>query len=192
MSATSSNAAIRNQMPRTPPPISAEYLTRVTSWYLERRATTSAHLKRLLMDRVRRSIIAHGGDRSAAEILVDAEIARLQELGFLNDALYAEHRAQALHARGTSERRIQAALHAKGLDRGQIDEAIDVLAEAEANPELSAAATWARKRRLGPWRRDEATPESRKKELDKMGRAGFSYAIARAVIDATDPESLAS
>lgn len=177
-------------MPRTPPPITARYLENVTMWYLERRSTTSAHLKRLLMDRVRRSIAEHGGDAAEAEALVDAEIVRLQELGYLNDALYAEHRAKSLHARGTSGRRIQATLHGKGLDREQIDDALGTLAEEEPEPDLAAAATFARKRRLGPWRTGESTPESRKKELDKLGRAGFSWDVARQVIDATDPESL--
>jgi regulatory protein len=53
--------------------------------------------------------------------------------------------------------------------------------------ELEAAATYARRRRLGPHRRDpEARAERRERDLAALARAGFSYAIAQQIIDA-DP-----
>ena len=166
--------------PRTPPPITAAYLERVTSWYLERWSSTSGNLHRKLMDRVRRSIAEHGGDRGAAEELVSAEIARLERLGWLDDRRFAMQRGRSLRERGESDRKVRAKLFQKGV-AGEVIDA--VLLELEGS-NAQAAWTFARKRRLGPWRDGSVTREQRQKELAKMGRAGFSFDIARGVVDA--------
>lgn len=180
-------------MPRTPPPITARYLFNVTTWYLERHFTSSRHLKRLLMQRVTRSIAEHGGERAAAEALVDAEIARLLEAGALDDRRYAEDKARTLHARGGSAARIREALHGKGIPGSLVADAVKSLVEDDntgANVEFEAARTWARKRRLGPWRTGEGDADLRRKELGKLARAGFSWAIASRIVGATDEDDL--
>ena len=47
---------------RPPRPITPAYLERVVAHYLQRYFTTRAHLRRLLMQRVRRSAEYHGSD----------------------------------------------------------------------------------------------------------------------------------
>ena len=176
-------------MARRPPRrISAAYLARVTGFYLERYTTTSRHLKRLLMKRVRRAAAHHGDDVEAGEALVDAEVARLQRMGALNDAAFAASRARSLHRKGKGERAIRSALHAKGLTGAEVDQALERLREEVGDPEWEAARIWARKRRLGPWARqplDDA--DQRRKVLAKFGRAGFSYDIARRILALQDP-----
>ena len=44
--------------------------------------------------------------------------------------------------------------------------------------ELAAALIHARKRRLGPWRKLDPTPELRRRELANLARAGFQSAVA--------------
>lgn len=180
-------------MPRTPPPITARYLFNVTTWYLERHFTSSRHLKRLLMQRVTRSIAEHGGDRAEAEALVDAEVNRLIDTGALDDRRYAEDKARTLHARGGSAARIREALSSKGIAGALVTDAVKSLVEDDetgANVELEAARTWARKRRLGPWRKGEDSVEARRKELGKLARAGFSWSIASRIVGATDEDQL--
>ena len=178
---------------RKPPRrITAAYLARVTSHYLERYSTTRAHLRRLLGQRVQRSAAHHGEDPEDGMALVDAELERLESLGLINDAAFARDRAKALHRRGKSLRAIAAALRTKGLSSERIDEALEALASGvEGSVELIAAATFARKRRLGPWRSGAPDPDRTRKELAKLARAGFSYALARRVVDAEDPSDLA-
>lgn len=164
--------------PKPPKPITAGYLEAVTGFYLERYATTSAHLRRLLMQRARRSVAFHGGDLAEATALVDAEIARLQRLRLLDDARYATDRARALHRRGGGSRRIRAVLASKGLSQEQIEAALD-----DVPDDWHAALTYARKRRLGPWRTGPLDPDRRAKELGRLGRAGFSWEVARRVVE---------
>jgi len=71
-----------------------------------------------------------------------------------------------------------------------IDTAMAAADEAEEKPELAAAARLARKRRLGPWRAAEGRREARERDLAALARAGFSYDVALAVIDAEGPEDL--
>lgn len=181
---------------RKPPRrISASYLQAVTARYLERYATTRAHLRRLLMQRVQRARAHHGeayvrgqvteaddGPLAAGAALVDAELTRLQELGWLDDRRFATDRARALHRRGTGIRAIRAALRNKGVPADIIDEVVAALSEG-GDPDWEAALTYARKRRLGPWRQVELDVDRRRKELGKLGRAGFSWDVARRVVD---------
>ena len=48
---------------------------------------------------------------------------------------------------------------------------------------MAAARAAARRRRLGPWRRQDDRAGSRQKDLAALARLGFAYATARAVID---------
>lgn len=172
---------------KAPPPITAAYLERATSWYLERNHTTTAHLKRLLMQRVTTSIALHGGDKAEFITLVDAEIARLVRIGLLDDAAYARDKAKSLHRRGTSASKIKAALGAKGLNHEQVGAAVATLGDSgDADPEFTAAVAFARKRRLGQWRLRDVDADGARKELAKLGRAGFSYGVARRVLDVRD------
>ena len=172
-------------MRRAPRRISAAYLSRVTTHYLERYASSRGNLRRLLMQRVKRSAEHHGDDPADGARLVDAELDRLEQIGLLNDASYATDKARSMLRRGAGARKIGAALGAKGVPREVIDAALEELCEG-VDPDIEAAWTFARKRGLGPWRRVAGDDDRRRKELARMGRAGFSFELARQVVDATD------
>ncbi|MCA9558512.1 MAG: RecX family transcriptional regulator, partial [Myxococcales bacterium] len=78
----------------------------------------------------------------------------------------------------------------RGLPADLIDAALEAADAEVEDPDLAAAARYARRRRLGPFRPAEARAERREKDLAALGRAGFSYAIARRVIDAEDAAAL--
>ena len=50
-------------------------------------------------------------------------------------------------------------------------------------PALAAARRTARRRRLGPWRGEDQRAARREKDLAALARAGFSYSVAKTVID---------
>ena len=80
---------------------------------------------------------------------------------------------------------------AKGVDRESIARALDALAEDSADPELEAALAFARRRRIGPFRAAQDRAASRAKDLATLGRGGFSFEIARRILDAESPEEIA-
>ena len=58
------------------------------------------------------------------------------------------------------------------------------------NVEFAAAAVLARKRRLGPYRDEEARKEFYEKDLAALARAGFSYDIAKQVVETETTDEL--
>jgi regulatory protein len=175
---------------RVPKKITERSLKNVALYYLQRYASSSANLKSVLMRRVHRSSAHHGSSVDEGEILVDGVIARLQELGLLNDAAFAEAQAISLHRRGNSRRAIKMKLFQKGLGGNDIDAALHALEEEFENAEFIAAAALARRRRLGPYRDNEVRKELYEKDLTALARAGFSYDIAKQVVETETIEEL--
>jgi len=142
--------------------VTAQHLERSALWHLERRALTTAQLRRILERKVRQ-------DADAQQAWVDELLARFTRAGLLDDKRVADGRVAALHDRGTSARAIAMKLRQKGVDRATIDEAVAVVKDSDA--ELEAALAYVRRRRL----RDK-DPQ---KALQALARQGFTFAIAK-------------
>jgi regulatory protein len=166
---------------RPPSKITPSYLENAALHYLERYSSSRANLKRVLMRKVDRSLAHWVGERDEAVPMVEAVIAKLAGLGYLDDSAYAGTKVRGLRRKGASARLIQAALSAKGVEAETVAAA---LAEQDPDSELEAAFTLARRRRLGPYRAADKRAEFRAKDLAALGRAGFSWETARAVIEA--------
>jgi regulatory protein len=168
---------------RGPRKVTPKSLENAALYYLQRFATSSENLRRVLMRRVERSARFHGTDPAEAAPWIETLIERFTATGLLNDALYAESRAASLRRRGASARTITFSLRGKGVGGETIEAALGAADEAEAEPELAAAVRLARKRRLGPFR-SGGRSDHRERDLAALARAGFSYDTALAVIDA--------
>jgi len=175
---------------RTPRKATAAYLRNAALYYLDRYASSTANLRRILMAKVERSARAHDTDRAEGAATVDALLADFTRDGVLDDARYAAGRVRALYRRGASTRAIRARLAAKGVVREHIDPAIATLREESHEPDLTAALTFARRRRLGPYRAQNTRADHRTRDLAALGRQGFAYDVARQVIDTEDVASL--
>jgi regulatory protein len=145
--------------------------------YVARYATTEASLRLVLHRRIDRWA-RQAADRdaaaeraAAAKALVAGVIARMVELGLLNDVAFAENRARGLARDGHSRRAIAARLMAKGIEPDRARAALPEGDEAE----LVAALILARKRRIGPFRTSAADPN---RELGVLARAGFPRDVA--------------
>jgi regulatory protein len=158
--------------------VSSAYLERAAMAYLERYASSSENLRRVLRRKVDKRCRLRGEDASAFHPLIDEVVAKALRTGLLDDARYTEARVATLRRRGGSRRAIEAKLAAKGIDRETIAAAMD----GEASDEVQAAHALARRRKLGPYRQRERTSH-REKDLASLARAGFAFGIARNVID---------
>jgi regulatory protein len=158
-----------------------EYLERVAIWYMERYPASEARVRRALAKRVRRSVEELETDPEVGAQAIDDVIAKLTSMGLLDDRRFAVARVRTLRIRGLSKRRIESMLRHQGVSSDVVHE---VLGEAAESDDLAAARTFARKRRLGPHQRsEELRRERREKDLGKLARAGFSFGIARQVLD---------
>ena len=177
----------RSKRPRK---VSPKSLEAAALHYLERFASSAENLRRVLMRRVVRSARVHDIDPDEASRWIDAIIDRFSRSGLLDDTRYAENLAHSLSRRGVAMRGIRARLQQKGVETEAIDRALAGLAEESADADLTAALALARRRRLGPHRDPARRAEFRDKDLAALARAGFSYSLARRVIEAETPDLL--
>ncbi len=176
-------------MSKTRPPkrVSQSSLENAALHYLERFSASAESLRRVLMRRVTRAAAVHGDDPAEGADLVEALILRYQQAGLLDDRLYAEARSQSLLRRGTPLMSIRRALCQKGVETDLVDAVLGEMredfTERGVDADLAAASAYAKRRRLGPHRSPDKRALHRDRDLASMGRAGFSWEMARKVID---------
>lgn len=107
--------------------------------------------------------------------------ADLAAAGAIDDAAFAAARASRLTRTGRSRRAVAAHLANKGVAPDLVETALG------PENELPSALAYARRRRLGPFRREPA-PEARLHDLAALARAGFPRNIAEQALD-MDPDS---
>ncbi|KAA0124466.1 regulatory protein RecX [Methylobacterium sp. P1-11] len=169
--------------------MSPAWLERAALHYLERYSASTEMLRRTLARRVQKRARARGEDPDSFADLVTATVARAVSAGLVDDARFADTRLATLRRRGTSSRGVSAKLAAKGVPRDVVEAAMVAEREATADGEAEAieeqaAQAYAKRRRLGPHRRPEQREAYRERDLAALARAGFSYALARRVVDA--------
>jgi regulatory protein len=170
--------------------VSAASLENAALYYLGRFATSSENLRQVLERRILRAAKHHDTDIKACNQLVGDLIQRYLESGILNDGIYAQTQAASMNRRGKSLRAIRARLRQKAVSSDVIDDALAVLAGEVGQLDLAAAIAYARKRRLGPYRRNTGKPENPEKELAALARSGFSYALALRILEAKNVDEL--
>jgi regulatory protein len=171
-----------------PKPISPNWLERAALHYLERYSASTEMLRRTLARRVEKRARLRGEDPAAFAEMIAATVARAVSAGLVDDARFTDTRLATLRRRGTSSRGVSAKLAAKGVSRDVVEAAMQ--AEREAMPdgaaeaiEDQAARAYAKRRRLGPYRRPDLRAAHRDRDLAALARAGFAYGLARRVID---------
>ena len=160
-------------------------------WYLLRYPASSANLARFLGKAVGR--IDPDATAEDAAPLIHAVMQGLRADGLLNDAAFASARARRLLARGQPPRRIAADLQGRQIPDDAVAAALETLSAESGDPEAQAflaACRTARRRRLGPYRPEDERAAMQARDLAVLGRAGFSYAVAREVLTLADAEAV--
>ena len=163
--------------------------------YLGRYATSQHRLREVLGRFALRKLDKHDPDEIAAAI--SATVTRCQTLGYLNDDNFAQNQARSHRQQGRSKLSIRQRLRQHRLDDTIIDAALDAADQRSANGELLAACRFARRRRLGPFDRQQDDDEKdrqagrqrQQRQLGSMARAGFAMAVSRTVIRLEDRDA---
>jgi regulatory protein len=163
--------------------IEPETIERWALLYLGHYASSAENLRRVLLRRVRRRLPGAAAAPPQAAAAIEAVVARYRQSGLLDDLVYAEGRARSWHRRGAPSQQIRARLMAKGVAPAVAADAVATLHAEAIDLDLAAACAFARRRRLGPYRRGAA---DRARELAAFARAGFSRQAAQAVLACTD------
>jgi regulatory protein len=176
---------------RVKPPLTETKLRDLALHYAARFASTGARLEGYLLRKIRERGLAEDADGRTVEVDVPALVARLVELGYVDDDAYARMRARDLGARGYGARRVEETLRHAGVGEG--------LRRAHAPGEADsrrAAALMAKKRRLGPFGAgaEGLDPLSKRKAHEKavaaMLRAGHQYDHVKVILAAPRVEDV--
>ena len=157
---------------RVPKALDLQALNALALAYLGKYATTRHKLRTYLA----RKVMERGWEGEEAAPL-DAIVERCAELGYVDDAGFAEARGAALTRRGYGEQRVAAALRGAGIDS---ETAAPVRGKAQENA-LDAALAFARRKRIGPFGSESIDLDQRRRHLGQMLRAGHPPDIARRV-----------
>jgi regulatory protein len=165
---------------RLPKPLNPAKLRDLALHYVGRYATSQAKLATYLNRKLRE----RGWVEGAALPDITEIVADFARLGYVDDAAFAASRARSLTQRGFGLRRVNEDLRAKGISEGDAQEARD---DSE-NARWLSADHFARRKRIGPYATENATPELRQKQLQAFLRAGHSFDIAKAFVRAAPGE----
>lgn len=166
---------------KPPPPLNDERLRGLALHYVGKYATTQAKLGAYLTRKIRE----RGWDgerRTDVAALVD----QFAELGYINDAQFAEARSRAFVRRGYGERRLNEDLRASGIGESDAVPAKEHMTESA----FVAAENFARRKRIGPFANETAPPEKLQKQLHAFLRAGHQFEIAKRFVNAQPGELL--
>jgi regulatory protein len=165
--------------------------------YLGRYASTEARLRQVLGRFAQRKMAEEEPNRMTA--LIDQMVEDCRAKGYVNDKSFAEQKTASLRRGGASRLQIKRKLYERGVDRRVIDVAIAQHDDdQEHDPEVQAALIYARKRRLGPYRKPpigqtEMKDGWQERHYASLARAGFSaktVGIIMALDDTTAAENL--
>lgn len=162
------------KQPRKAKPLNPQKLSELAIFYVGRFATSRGNLTRYL----NRKIGERGweGDEPPD---VPALIEKMVGYGYVDDAAFAEAKAQSLTRRGYGGRRVDAAVRAAGIGDADRERADDVV----ENTRISAALKLAQRRRWGPFAEaQEDDPAKREKQFSAFIRAGHDMALARRIL----------
>ena len=152
----------------------------IALYYLKRFESSVANLRSVLQRRVNDYAYQNKEfDRGEAYQWIEDILADFQRYGYLNDSRYAEIKIKDYMSAGKSVRYIKGKMREKGID----EEILSALLEDQEYDEFEAALKLAKKKHIGPFRKDEeARFENRQKDMGTLVRAGFSYDVVQRVV----------
>ena len=176
---------------KPPKKITEKYLYNAGLAYLQRFPASSNHFKTVMMRRINKSCRYHTEQNMEDCVaLLDKTVEKFQELALLDDTAYLKGMVTSLRRRGLPAFQIEMKLKQKGLDSNAIQNALrdfdtDEFDTADKG-DIYAALIFIRKKRLGPY--DTTSRHTPEKSLATMARAGYSYDIAKKVLEMDDNE----
>ena len=151
-------------------------LLKYAIYYLSKYSSSKKNLEFILKKKIRR-LSDEKKIRFHLYNEIQIIIEKLEKLNLINDQVFVESKIQSLQYQAKSKNYIKQYLLQKGIDKQLIEEQISLFYENNKNLEKENALKFAKKRNLLD------SDQDYQKKLSKMARAGFSYDIAKEVLN---------
>jgi regulatory protein len=172
----------RTTQKKPAPPLDNRRLRDLALHYAGRYSTTRAKLSIYLQKKIRDRGWKEGEPRADITIMVQ----EFADLGYVNDAAFADAKARSFVRRGFGAMRLEQELYAAGIDEGDAASA----REETSSSTLASANAFARRKRIGPFAEIAASPELKRKQLAAFMRAGHGFDLARRFVEAAFGEEI--
>jgi len=169
------------KLKKLPPPLNDGRLRALALHYVGKYATTRSKLATYLTRKIRER--GWDGERFAD---IETLVEQFAELGYVNDAQFAESRSRSFVARGFGKRRLDEDLRASGITESDANNANVHMSESA----FQAAHNFARRKRIGPYAPEIASPDKQHKQLQGFLRAGHDFELAKRFVQAKPEDDL--
>ena len=143
--------------------------------YLSKYSSSKSNLERILRNKIRKTNIEKK-EKFTLYSSISEIIKKLEKNNFINDYNYATSKVNTLISNGKSKIFIKNYLFKKEIDEKLSADIFTELDEEDSNWEIKSARIFARKKNIKKNKNNE-------KNLSKMARAGFSYEIAKKILE---------
>ena len=144
--------------------------------YLSKYSSSKTNLERILKNKIRRTNIEKK-EKFTLYNSIPEIIKKLEKNNFINDYNYATSKVNLFISNGKSKIFIKNYLFKKGIDEKLSSEIFMELNDEDSNWEIKSARIFARKKNI------KKNDNNNEKNLSKMARAGFSYEIAKKILE---------
>ena len=151
-------------------------LLKYAVYYLSRYSSSKKNLEYILKKKIRR-VTEEKKVRYELYQEINHIIKKLEQLKLLNDEVFTESKINSLLMQAKSKNYIKQYLIRKGANNKLVDDQISFFYKKNLNLEKENAFKFAKKKNL------LNDNENFEKKLSKMARAGFSYEIAKEILE---------
>ena len=150
--------------------------------YLEKYSPSKQQLRTYLFKKLLKKK-QHISSKKEVFDLIDTVISSLVDQKLLSDKYYSDAKSKAFLKRGYSLNKIRYSLIKKVIDEKYIKGSISKIKENESDPDFFSAIKICKKRRIGPCREESNRSLFYKKDISILARSGFTYDVAKRVLD---------
>lgn len=162
--------------------ITHQRLYNITLYYLSRYDSCTSKVRDMLKRRILKDTQAGADVPTEVNEWIENIIKRVQELGYIDDRRYVQNQVRSMSNAGKSARFMTMKLTQMGIDADLIDEVLN----ASEDNDLTRAKQLVRRKKLGYLRPENVRADFYQKDLATLGRAGFSYEMAKTALDGED------
>jgi regulatory protein len=194
-SSHSDSSRSKNQSKRSKKrsPINEQWVKSAGLRYLGRFSASEQHFRTILMNKIKQAEQRESEDPAIHKQWIDATVLLAIEYEFINDEKLASDLAKAYKRKGLAQHAARQKMRQKKISNPHIEAALtDRYSFKEGDrvdPTLFAAVCAAKKKRIGPWGPTQVDYPTLQKQLAKLARRGFSYGIAKKVLQASLEEA---
>ncbi len=171
---------------KTPKKITLDNLEKSAMKYLEKYSVSEYQLINILKRKIIKTCFFYKVKPEKKFDFIKLITKKFKRIGLIDDKKFSENKTLTYIERGYSKKKIIFNLKTKGVSDENIEEGINSLKTTYVNSELASALIYAKKKNFLTFKKKEKKFNEIKKKLLQMSQAGFSYDIAKKIINLND------